>query len=144
MEEINFPARVCEGGGELSLCAAEFSKHGIVLTKAEIAALEAAHKKALHDCGRVEFGGGILPELAKAFAGSPYIEKENCAFVLEELQSAFYYFREECDGLISDKGLVAFMKKEFNGAAAGDISYLTGTSLERLCARLKGKDGSWI
>lgn len=127
-----------------ALCAAVLQKNGIILSPAEQAALAAAQTKALRDSGRVEFGAGILPELASAFANSPYLTQENCAALLEELQAAFYYFRGECDGLISDKKLVEFMRREFNGAAGGDIGYLCGTSLERLCARLKGKDSSYI
>lgn len=127
-----------------ALCAATLQQCGIILSPAEQAALAAAQTKALRDSGRVEFGAGILPALAKAFANSPYITQENAAALLEELQAAFYYFRGECDGLISDEKLVDFMRREFNGPAGGDVGYLSGTSLERLCAKLKGKDASYI
>lgn len=127
-----------------ALCAATLQQRGIILSPAEQAALAAAQTKALRDSGRVEFGAGILPALAKAFANSPYITQENAAALLEELQAVFYYFRGECDGLISDEKLVDFMRREFNGPAGGDMGYLSGTSLERFCARLKGKDTSYI
>lgn len=139
---INIAPHGSEKG--ITLCQETLLKYGIILSEKELAALGAAQARALRDSGRVEFGVGVLPSLARAFANSPYITRENCAELLEELQSAFYFFRSECDGLISDEKLIAFMKKEFNGAAGGDIGYLTGTSLERLCARLKGKDSSWI
>lgn len=127
-----------------ALCAAALQQRGIILSPAEQAALAAAQTKALRGSGRVEFGAGILPALAKAFANSPYITQENAAALLEELQAVFYYFRGECDGLISDEKLVDFMRREFNGSAGGDMGYLSGTSLERFCARLKGKDTSYI
>ena len=139
---INISPHGSEKG--ITLCQETLLKYGIILSEKELAALGAAQASALRDSGRVEFGVGVLPSLAGAFANSPYITRENCAKLLEELQSAFYFFRSECDGLISDEKLIAFMKREFNGAAGGDIGYLTGTSLERLCARLKGKDSSWI
>lgn len=139
---INIAPHGSEKG--ITLCRETLLKYGIILSEKELSALGAAQASALRDSGRVEFGVGVLPSLAGAFANSPYITRENCAELLEELQSAFYFFRSECDGLISDEKLIAFMKKEFNGAAGGDIGYLTGTSLERLCARLKGKDSSWI
>ena len=128
----------------IDVCAKVLYEHGITLSEAETAAIVAAHTKALRDSGRVEFGEGALPALTKAFVSSPYITRENCAELLSELQATFYFFRSECDGLISDEKLIAFMKREFNGPAGGDIGYISGTSMERLCARLKGKDSSWI
>ena len=128
----------------IAMCAKVLYEHGITLSETETAAIVAAHTKALRDSGRVEFGEGALPALTKAFVSSPYITRENCAELLSELQATFYFFRSECDGLISDERLIAFMKREFNGPAGGDIGYINGTSMERLCARLKGKDSSWI
>ena len=102
----------------IAVCAKVLYEHGITLSDAETAAIVAAHTKALRDSGRVEFGEGALPALTKAFVSSPYITRENCAELLSELQATFYFFRSECDGLISDEKLIAFMKREFNGPAA--------------------------
>ena len=86
-----------------ALCAATLQQRGIILSPAEQAALAAAQTKALRDSGRVEFGAGILPALAKAFANSPYITQENAAALLEELQAAFYYSAANATGLYPTK-----------------------------------------
>lgn len=125
---------------DLVAVAKALEKHGVCISESDLLALENIRTKSLSAHGRVEFGKSALPTLAKVFASSPYIDSENCATVLAELLDAFYYFRGECDGLISDKELMTFMRREFDRSAAGDISYLTGTAMERLCSKLKGKN----
>lgn len=119
--------------------AAAVEKHSIRISQNELSALENAHTRFLSAHGRVEFGKSALPTLAKAFASSPYFDEKNCTALLTELMDIFYYFRNECDGLISDEELISFMRREFDLSAAGDIGYLAGTAMERLCSRLKGK-----
>jgi hypothetical protein len=81
----------------------------------------------------VEFGGGILPKLIRAFCGSPYAERETWAETLALLQEAFYYFKSESGDRFTDDELIGFMVRVFDGRAQGSAEYLTGTSLEALC-----------
>ncbi len=129
---------------ELSLCNDISKKSGLTLSEKDMEKLVDARFKSLESSGRVEFGGGVLKDLVKAFHSSKYVTKENYLEILEELQDAFYYFRGECDGLVSDKELIAFMRKAFDGEAAGNIEYLVGTSLERFCMKLRGKRGEYL
>ena len=81
----------------------------------------------------MEFGGGILPKLIRAFCDSPYIDRQNYAATLGELQDAFYYFKNESEDRFSDDELITFMAKVFNGQAHGSAEVLATISLEELC-----------
>ncbi|MBP5290994.1 MAG: hypothetical protein J6Y90_00035, partial [Lachnospiraceae bacterium] len=74
---------------EIRECNAYSSKFGLVLSETEITSLVTSRAEALRASGRIEFGGGILPKLIEAFCDSPYIEQENYADTLAELQEAF-------------------------------------------------------
>ena len=80
---------------EIRECNAFSSKFGLVLSETEITDLVNSRAEALRASGRIEFGGGILPKLIKAFCDSPYIEQENYADTPAELQETFYYFKTE-------------------------------------------------
>ena len=117
---------------EIRECNAYSRKFGLVLSETEITDLVISRAEALRASGRIEFGGGILPKLIEAFCVSPYIEQENYADTLAELQEAFYYFKTEAMDYFSDEELIEYMVKVFNGRAQGSAEYLSGTSLEAL------------
>ncbi len=117
---------------EIRECNAYSSKFGLVLSETEITDLVTSRAEALRASGRIEFGGGILPKLIEAFCDSPYIEQENYADTLAELQEAFYYFKTEAMDRFSDDELIEYIVKVFNGRAQGSAEYLSGTSLEAL------------
>lgn len=118
---------------EIRDCNRFSSQFGLILKEPEIRELTECHRKALHDTGRIEFGGGILPKLIYAFCDSPYLDQENYAITLAELQEAFYYFKGEAQERFSDDELIDFMVKVFHGRAQGSAEYLIGTSLVALC-----------
>lgn len=107
--------------------------YGLVLTEADITELVELRGQALRNTGRMEFGGGILPKLIRAFCKSPYVDNRNYATVLADLQDAFYYFKNESEDLFSDDDLIEFMAKVFNGQAEGSTELLCTISLEDLC-----------
>lgn len=103
----------------------------------EIAELTESRAEVLRAAGRIEFGGGILPKLIRAICDSPFIEQENYADVLAELQEIFYHFKNEtCDRLTDDE-LIELMVRVFNGRAQGSAEYLAGLTAEAL-ARIAG------
>lgn len=118
---------------EIRDCNAFSSQFGLTLAEPEIRALAECRQKALHDTGRIEFGGGILPKLIYMFCDSPYLDQENYAATLVELQEAFYYYKGEAHERFSDDELIDFMVKVFHGRAQGSAEYLIGTSLDALC-----------
>ena len=117
---------------EIRECNAYSSRFGLVLSETEITDLVTSRAEALRASGRIEFGGGILPKLIEAFCDSPYVDQQNYADTLTELQEAFYYFKTEAMDRLSDDELIEYMVKVFNGRAQGSAEYLSGTSQEAL------------
>lgn len=65
-------------------CCNELNQiYGLTLTEADITELVELRGQALRSTGRVEFGGGILPKLIRAFCKSPYVDPYNYALLLE-------------------------------------------------------------
>ena len=118
---------------ELRCCEDLNRLYGLTLSESDITELVELRSDALHRTGRVEFGGGILPKLIRAFCKSPYIDPSTYAATLADLQDAFYYFRNESQDLFSDDDLIEFMERVFNGSAHGSTEVLTTVSLEELC-----------
>ena len=107
---------------EIRCCDALNQLYGLKLTEEDITELVELREQALAKTGRVEFGGGILPKLIRAFCKSPYVDPYNYAATLGELQDAFYYFKNESGDRFSDDDLIEFMEKVFNGQAHGSTA----------------------
>ena len=120
---------------ELRECNAYSGRFG--LHENEIAELTESRAEVLRAAGRIEFGGGILPKLIRAICDSPFIEQENYADVLAELQEIFYHFKNETRDRLTDDELIELMVRAFNGRAQGSAEYLAGLTAEAL-ARIAG------
>lgn len=118
---------------ELRACNAYSEQFGLTLRETELTELAEARSMALRDSGRLEFASGILPKLIYAFSSSPYMEKQNYAVTLAELQEAFYFFKNDSMDLFTDDELIELMVKVFNGRAKGSAEYLCGISIDLLC-----------
>lgn len=118
---------------EIRLCNNLGKPYGLCLTEQDITELVELRSQALRNTGRVEFGGGILPKLIRAFCSSPYLDAYNYAETLGLLQDAFYYYKSESQDRFSDDDLIEFMVDVFNGPAHGSAELLTTISLEQLC-----------
>lgn len=118
---------------EIRLCNNLGKPYGLCLTEQDITELVELRSQALRNTGRVEFGGGILPKLIRAFCSSPYLDAYNYAETLGLLQDAFYYYKSESQDRFSDDDLIEFMADVFNGPAHGSAELLTTISLEQLC-----------
>lgn len=127
------PAQMEMAREEIRLCNRLSQDYGLTLTESDITELVELRGQALRSTGRVEFGGGILPKLIRAFCQSPYIDAYSYASTLGELQDAFYYFKNESEDRFSDDELIEFMENVFNGQAHGSPEVLTTISLEELC-----------
>ena len=143
MDNMLFPMqqRLSAALCEVRECNAYSSRFGLILREDEIAELVQGREEALRASGRIEFGGGILPKLIRAFCDSPFIERENYAAVLYELQAMFYCFKTESKDKLSDDELIEFMVKTFNGRAQGSTEYMSDTSLEALIRSAKKAGG---
>lgn len=116
----------------LEVCNGESARFGLMLTRSDMLELEQSRREALCASGRIEFGGGVLPRLVRAFCDSPYILQEDYAETLGQLQEVFYQCKTECADSLTDDELIAVMAEQFNGRARGSVDYLAGTSLEEL------------
>ncbi len=140
-ELIPLHMQVSAAREELRCCEDLNQLYGLTLTEQDVTELVQCRAEVLRATNRVEFGGGILPKLIRAFCSSPYVDRENYAATLAQLQEAFYYFKNESQDLFSDDELIEFMEKVFNGKAAGSTELLCAISLEELC-RWARNDGS--
>lgn len=122
---------------EIKACNDFTRRYGLSLNDAEIAELCICREKALKASGRVEFGGGVLPKLIRAFCDSPYLERDSYESTLAELQEAFYYCKTESMDMLSDDELIELMVSVFNGRAQGSVDFLLGTSLDAMCRYAK-------
>ena len=134
MEELSLlQMQLTAAKEEIRRCDELNRLYGLTLTEDDITELVQLRGEALRNTGRVEFGGGILPKLIRAFCKSPYVDSFNYAQTLGELQDAFYYFKNESGDIFSDDELIEFMERVFNGSAHGSTEVLTTISLEELC-----------
>ncbi len=134
MNELQIRQMQLAAAKEEIRCCEDLNRlYGLTLTEADITELVELRGQALQNTGRVEFGGGILPKLIRAFCKSPYVDPHNYASVLGDLQDAFYYFKNESEDRFSDDDLIEFMEKVFNGKAEGSTELLCSISLEDLC-----------
>lgn len=115
---------------ELAGAVALLAKNGLTLTRKELEELTHLRESALRDTGRVELGGGILPALLRAFAASPYLERESCAQTLGELQALFYVFKNATE--LPDDALLRAMSSLFDGRAGGSVELLADMPPETL------------
>lgn len=134
MEELSLlQMQLTAAKEEIRRCDELNRLYGLTLTEDDITELVQLRGEALRNTGRVEFGGGILPKLIRAFCKSPYVDSFNYAQTLGELQDAFYYFKNESGDIFSDDELIEFMERVFNGRAEGSAELLCTISLEDLC-----------
>ena len=134
MNELQIQQMRLEAAKEEIRCCDDLNRlYGLILTETDIAGLVELRGQALRGTGRVEFGGGVMPKLIRAFCKSPYVDPYSYAVTLGELQDAFYYFKNESEDRFSDDELIEYMEKVFNGQAHGSAEVLTTISLEELC-----------
>lgn len=144
MEELSLlQMQLTAAKEEIRRCDELNRLYGLTLTEDDITELVHLRGEALRNTGRVEFGGGILPKLIRAFCKSPYVGSFNYAQTLGELQDAFYYFKNESGDIFSDDELIEFMERVFNGRAEGSAELLCTISLEDLCRWARDPFADW-
>ncbi len=101
---------------------------GIVISEKDAALLVEHRSRVLQSYGRMEFGGGSIAALAKAFCTSPDIERSRFTEALCTLTEIFYALRNETDGRASDDELVLAMRVLFDGACRGSLELLSAVT----------------
>lgn len=117
-------------------CNEQTSQYGLTLTAEQAAALVKSRNESLRASGRVEFGGGVIEKIIKAFAESPYINSENYEETLHHLIDIFYSFKSETWEAVSDNQLIEFMKEAFNGSCRGSLELLESREMALLSSHI--------
>ena len=79
---------------------------GLSLSPKEAGELAACRNESLRKWRRVEFGQGILKSLIWTFCDSPYLNQDNYAETLRQLQDIFYEFKNETSDRMTDQELL--------------------------------------
>ncbi len=108
-------------------------RFGLTLTRqdAELLLQERGKQK------RVEFGGGILPQLIDTFCDSDFICQSNYVETLVRLQEIFYLYKNEVQDNLTDDELLHLMKEQFEFLCFGDLDYLEGTCLSNFAQAVR-------
>lgn len=112
-------------------CNKKSEKYGLTLTQEETKNLLECRKNSLNENQRIEFGKGILTQIIDYFCDSLYINQDNYADILSELQEIFYTYKNETQDDLTDEELLSFMRKQYDEVCFGDMEYLRNTCLER-------------
>lgn len=115
----------------------ETAAHGLTLGAQDALMLAEAREECLQRTGRIEFGGGALQRLIRAFCGSPYLTQESYASALCELTQLFYEAKNETLERAGDQELIDFMQQAFDGPCAGSLELLAGQALPLLAVHLR-------
>ncbi len=118
-------------------CNEKTRQFGLELTEDEVKALMECRKTSLKDTQRIEFGESILPDIIYAFCDSQYINRDNYAETIAQLQDIFYLYKNEAQDELTDAELISFMRNQFDKICFGDIDYLSGTCLERFARAVR-------
>lgn len=128
---------------EVVKCNRFTEQYGLRLTETQAKELVETRSFALNQTGRIEFGGGAIDKVIKAFCDSPYISMRNYAETIHELVEIFYYYKNETLDMISDDDLIKFMRDSFDNICQGSLELLAGRELYKLARKLRfGSDYS--
>ena len=97
-------------------CNEKTKSFGLTLTEEDAGRLMAGRRDSLRTQMRVEFGKGVLPEIIETFCDSPYLQQENYADVIAELQEIFYLYKNESEDNLTDEELLTFMKNSLTAS----------------------------
>ncbi len=117
---------------------------GLSLTDCEIRDLMVRRRECLAEQQRIEFGEGILEKIIFAFCDSDFIDQENYAETLAELQSIFYLYKNESMDELTDDELIKIMRDAFDGECQGSLEYLEETYLEKFAREIRANTRKFI
>lgn len=126
---------------DLAACNEATASYGLSLTEEQVEGLAVRRREALAATGRVEFGRGVLRDIALGFCDSPYVQQKNYEEVLASVQDTFYRRKEEAElyGGIADEELIETLRAAFDGQANGSLALLDDIPLATLQQLAKQK-----
>ena len=137
MDNFPGPSKLIQSGSpsakEIADCNALTAAYGLSLSAADVQSLGHAHREALRQSGRVEFGEGVIPKLIAAFCDSPFLSQTDYASTLCALTGIFYHFKTDMLDTLDDDDLIALMRRLFDDPCYGsdDLLYRELDTLAR-------------
>jgi len=110
--------------------------YALVLTDDEIRTIATSHADSLERSGRIEIMGGLAAKITEAFSTSPYFSHSDFAHGVCRIIDAFYQTKNDCNDMIGDDDLIAFMVNSFNGVCGGSVDHLVEHELPKLSQAL--------
>jgi len=126
-----------QAAAEIEKCNEYSVQFGLSLSRLDAVELVETRAFALKMNGRIEFGGGVIAKIIRAFCDSSFISMHNYTETLHDLIEMFYYYKNETLDLISDDDLIEFMKKSFDGTCQGSLELLEGRELAKMARNLR-------
>ncbi|MGE5631976.1 MAG: DUF6323 family protein [Caulobacteraceae bacterium] len=118
----------------------ESQKNGLTLTTEDAKEIIEARNHTLQSYGRVELDIEVSKKLIRSFCNSPFINQEDYATTLKELQEVFYYMKNETEDKIADDELIEIIRDYFDNYCEGSIELLQGRELEAFARAVRRKN----
>ena len=121
-------------------------KYGLTLTAEDAVEIVEIRNHLLRSYGRVELDMEATKKLIHCFSTSPFINQEDYAASLKELQEIFYYLKNETADEIGDDNLIEVIKDLFDNSCEGSIELLQGRELAAFVRgyRTKGQGKDYL
>ncbi len=118
---------------EKLLAANEITREaGLLLTEEDARMIVSERTESLRTSGRIEFGEGIAAAVIEAFYTSPYITQAHYAETISALIALYDTFKNEMNDAFSDRELLTFMRRAFDGECEGSLEILETRVFPRL------------
>ena len=108
---------------ELAKCNQVSERFGLSLSQQQMEWLMQNRYESLKSTGRIEFGEGITSKLVFTFCDSSYLNQEEYAELLMELQELFYTLKRETLEQLTDDELLCAMRIIFDHSG-GSLEHL--------------------
>lgn len=108
----------------------ETMKYGLSLTAEEAVEIVESRNQLLRSYGRVELDMEAAKKLICRFAASSFINQEDYAAAIKDLQEVFYYLKNETDDEVGDERLIEIIEELLNDSCEGSIELLQGVGVE--------------
>ncbi|MEG1870217.1 MAG: DUF6323 family protein [Oscillospiraceae bacterium] len=122
---------------EVMNCNPITAEYGLVLSETQAMEIVQTRSEALLANGRIEFGGGVIDKIIKAFCDSAFMSQNSYAETINELVDIFYCYKNETFDKISDDDLIELMCERFNGVCQGSLDLLRDRELEIIARNIR-------
>jgi len=122
---------------EIEHCNEITAPYALFLSLSQAKALANTHAATLRRSNRVEFRGGTIQKIIKAFYTSPFLWQSNYVDVIAALIDAFYEYKNETLDELCDDELITLMRKHFDETCRGSVDLLVGRDLYKIAHNIR-------